>query len=117
MDEEIVQVSKVGDITVVTLVLDNLTMHDNEELKEAFTGVLDGGAKNIVLDLSGTAFISSIIIASLVFMMKRAKEAGDNLILCGVKGGVKEVLELTNLDKVFDIFENKEKALEHFAKK
>lgn len=117
MADEIYKVEKQGDITIMTLTLDYITMHQNKELMDAFSGILDKGAKNIVLDLSNTAFISSIVIASLVFMHKRAKEAGGNLVICGIKEKVKEILATTNLDKVFDTFEDKQKALNQFTKK
>ncbi|MCK5306923.1 MAG: STAS domain-containing protein [Candidatus Omnitrophica bacterium] len=111
MSDLIYRVEREDDITILTLMLDNVLLDENEELKETFAGFLDEGAKKILLDLSETSFISSIIIASLVFMMKRAKEAGGDLVLCGVRDKVAEVLRITNLDKVFEIFSEKEDAL------
>ncbi|MFH0732616.1 MAG: STAS domain-containing protein [Candidatus Omnitrophota bacterium] len=117
MEEMIYKMSTEGNVAIVTLTFGNVTMNENEELKKAFSALLDGGAKNIVLDLSSTPFISSVSIASLVYMLKRAKDAGGNLVLCGMKDRVKEVLVMTNLDKVFDIFEDKKAAVASFTKK
>lgn len=111
----IYEVEKIGEIAVMTLTLENITMVDNVELQNAFTSLLDVRIKNIVLDLSRINFISSIVLASLVFMLKRATEAGGNLLMCGVKNKVKEDLSMTKLDRVFDIFENRKKALNKFA--
>lgn len=115
MDDSIYKIDRLGEIAIMTLTLDNITMFQNEELQKAFTGLLDSGTKNIVLDLFKTNFISSIVLASLVFMLKRAKEAGGNLVICGVKEGVRRVLNLTNLDKVFDIFDDRQKAITQFG--
>jgi anti-anti-sigma regulatory factor len=46
-------------------------------------------------------------------MLKRAKEAGGNLVISGVQGKVEEVLKITNLDKVFEIFPDNKSAIEH----
>ena len=115
-DELIYKIDREGEVVILTLILDNITMLDNQRLQEAFTKLLDEGNKNIVLDLSHTNFISSIVLASLVFMLKRSKEAGGNLIMCSIREGVSRVLELTNLDKIFDIFANREEAVKSFTK-
>ena len=117
MDDSICKIDRQGDITILALILDNITMYQNEELQKAFAALLDKGKKKIVLDLSNIDFISSIVIASLVFMVKRAREAGGNLVLCGVRDKVKKVLAITNLDKVFDIFEDRQKAISYFTGK
>lgn len=117
MGEEIYKVEKEKNTTVVTLTLDNITMYENEQMKKAFSTQLEQGSKNIVLDLSNTAFISSLVIASMVSMLKRVKEAGGNLVLCGVKDKVKEVLSITGLDQVFDITSDRKTAVERLGKK
>jgi anti-anti-sigma regulatory factor len=50
-------------------------------------------------------------------MLKRAKEAGGNLIFCGINEKVKEVLAMTNLDKVFDIAGDRQEAIKRLTKK
>ena len=117
MGDEIFKVEKEGGISILTLTLDNITMYQNEELKKAFGTLLNKGRKKIIFDLSKTYYISSIVIASLVFMVKRAKEAGGNLVICSVRDKVKETLSITNLDKVFDIFGDKQKAIDYFGGK
>ena len=116
-DSETYTVEKKNDVAVLTLMLNAVTSEDNEDIKKVFTGLLDEGIKNIILDLSKTTFISSLVIASFVYMLKKAKEAGGNLMLSNVKDKVKEVLNITNLNKVFDIYETKEEALRKIGKK
>ena len=117
MDEVTYKIDKEGKVAIMTMMLDNVTMNENVELQNAFTVLLDEGSKDIILDLSKTNFVSSIVLPSLVFMLKRSKEVGGNLIICSVKEPVKRVLDMTNLDKVFDIFDDKEKAIAQFARK
>lgn len=117
MNNTIYHVEKQAGFVIMTLMLDSILWNDNEQLKKAFTALLDEGNKNIILDLSNTTYISSVILASFVFMLKRAKEAGGNLILCGINDKVKEVLAMTNLDKVFDITADRQEAISQLTKK
>ena len=116
MNDLIFRVEKEEGVTVLTLMLDSVTMDENEELKKVFTDLLDKGTKDIILDLSETSFMSSIVLASLVFMLKRIKEAAGNLVLSGVKDKVEEVLNITNLNKVFTIYQNRQEAINKLKK-
>ena len=110
------KVEKQGDIAIMLLTLGSLTHADNDELMKGFDTLLNEGNKKIILDLSETAYISSLILASLVYMQKRAKDAGGNLIICNVKNRVQEIISMTNLDKIFDIVSDRQKALDHLSK-
>ncbi len=69
---------------------------------------------NIVVDLSAVHFIDSTALAILVQGMKQARERSGDIRLCGLQQPVRMVLELTRLDKVFEIFPNKNEALSGF---
>ncbi|MCM8780946.1 MAG: STAS domain-containing protein [Candidatus Omnitrophica bacterium] len=111
MENVVCKVEKQANLVIMTLMLDNLLWDDNIELKKLYNSLLDEGNKNIILDLSNTSYVSSVVLASFVYMLKRAKEAGGNLILCSINPKVQEVLGLTNLDKVFDITSNRQEAI------
>jgi len=113
---EIYNIEKLEGYVVMTLMLDSILWDDNEHLKKAFTALLDEGNKNIVLDLTNTTYISSVVLASFVFMLKRAKEAGGNLVFCNINKKVKEVLSMTNLDKIFDIAADRPEAIKQLSK-
>ncbi|MDB4349556.1 STAS domain-containing protein [Omnitrophica bacterium] len=117
MDGSFYKVHKEKDVTILTLTLGNITMQETEGLKRGFSALLKEGSKNIVLDFSGTTFISSVVLASLVFMLKQTKEAGGDLVICGAKGRVKDVIVMTNLHKVFNLFNDTQEAKSHFSKK
>jgi len=117
MDNTVCSVEKKDGIVIITLILDNILWNDNEQLKKTFTTLLDEGSKNIILDLSKTTYISSVVLASFVFMLKRAKEAGGNVVFCGIHKKVNEVLNMTNLDKIFDIAADRQEAIKQLTKK
>jgi anti-anti-sigma factor len=118
MRDLIYEVFKEGEVAILTLISGNVTMYQTSELQEAFVILLKEGSKKIVLDLSRINFMSSVVLASLVFMLKRTKEAGGNLVLCSIKSSkVEEILDITNLNKVFDIFEDRKKAIDYLTRK
>ncbi|MFH1791093.1 MAG: STAS domain-containing protein [Candidatus Omnitrophota bacterium] len=115
MDRIIRKVEKLEKVTVLSLELDSITMNESQELVDKFTGLIAEGGRSFILDLSGTNFIPSIVIASLVMMLKRAKENGADLVICGLRDTIKKVFEITNLTKVFIFFDTKEEALKRYA--
>jgi len=100
-----------GEITVLTLKLDAATIFQDKELIKPFYVLLDVGRKNIVLDLSHTSYISSLILSSLVIMLKKARKEGGNLVLCGARDPVKDLLNTTKLDRMFEMYEDRLQAV------
>jgi anti-sigma B factor antagonist len=68
----------------------------------------------IVVDFSGVGFIDSTALATLVQGIKRARLNQGDIRLSGLNQPVRMVFELTRLDKVFEIYVNKEAAVQAF---
>jgi anti-sigma B factor antagonist len=65
----------------------------------------------VFLNLKYDRYIDSSGIASLVEGLKAARDTGTRLILFGLSGAVREVMELSRLQRIFEIHENEEQAL------
>ena len=74
------------------------------EIREAHT-------PRLVLNLSQVRYIDSSGIASLIEGLKASRDLGSRFILIGLSTSAREVLQLTRLLKVFEIYENEEQAL------
>jgi len=61
-----------------------------------------------VIDLSDVDFMDSSGLVPLVKGLTSARQSGCRLVLCNVKAPVKLILELTQLDSVFEIFQSYE---------
>jgi anti-anti-sigma factor len=61
--------------------------------------------RQIVLDLSALEYISSAGIRAILLVAKELKEIHGGLAIAGLKGMVREVFTITNLDQVFPVFE------------
>jgi len=102
---------------ILTLTLDSITVHQNKELMEFFSAILDDGVQKTILDLSNTSYVSSMVLSSLMFFHKKIRASGGDFVLCGVNSRIKEILATTKLDKVLIFFEDTKKAMAYFAKR
>jgi anti-sigma B factor antagonist len=57
-----------------------------------------------VIDLADVDFMDSSGLVPLVQGLKAARQSGCRLVLCNVQAPVRLILELTQLDSVFEIF-------------
>lgn len=69
---------------------------------------LDSGAKTLLMDLKETTFVDSSGLGTLVSALKKAREKGCDMVVCSINPQVKMLFELTSMDQVFKIFENRE---------
>jgi anti-sigma B factor antagonist len=65
----------------------------------------------VVLNLKGVKYIDSSGVASLVEGLKASRDTGSRFILFGLSTGVREVMQLSKLVKIFEICENEEEAI------
>ncbi len=67
--------------------------------------------KSVAINLSAVKYIDSSGIASLLEVLKEARNSEKRLVLFGLTGAVLQVLQLTRLTGVFEIHETEEQAL------
>src|SRR5262249_42324484 len=65
----------------------------------------------LLLNMSGIRYIDSSGIATLVEVLKQARTLQKDFALFGLGPAVHDVLKLTNLLKVFRVFDTEERAL------
>lgn len=65
----------------------------------------------VVMNLSKVRYIDSSGVASLVEGLKASRDTGSRFLLFGLSASAREVLQLSRLLKIFEVFENEEDAL------
>jgi len=83
-----------------------------QEIEQAVEEIIHRHETRAIFDLSGVTFIDSSGIGTLVRCLAKLKKLGGTLRLTGVKGMVKGVLELTQIDKVLQIYPTASEALQ-----
>jgi anti-sigma B factor antagonist len=69
-------------------------------------------ASRLALNMSEVAYIDSSGIATLIEILKKARDSKKDFVLFGLSPRVNDVLKLTNLLGVFRIFDTEDQALE-----
>jgi len=108
-------VSKSGTTTVVRLAGPRITdqVYINE-LGDELVGVLAQAAPPMLLiDLEDVEFLSSSVLGKLIRLFKRARQVGGRVCLCSIRPSIHEVFEITQLDKVFEIYPDADEAIAH----
>lgn len=70
-------------------------------LREKMIGYMESGHKDFVFKLNRVEYIDSSGLGVLVAIQKRALQMKGGVTLAGASGIVRELLELTRLNKVF----------------
>jgi len=65
----------------------------------------------VVLNLKAVRYMDSSGVASLVEGLKVSRDLGARLVLFGLNTTIREVLQLSKLLKIFEIYETEEQAL------
>ena len=73
--------------------------------------IKDKHTAKVFLNLKNVRYIDSSGIASLVEGLKASRDQGTRLILFGLSAAVREVMQLSRLQKIFEIYDNEEQAL------
>jgi anti-anti-sigma factor len=85
-----------------------LSAHNTHKLLTWVNHVLETGQKTLLIDLEQTAFMDSSGLGALVTAAKNAKAASATLSLCSLNGQARLLLEMTEMQSMFEIFANPE---------
>jgi anti-sigma B factor antagonist len=96
---------------VVADVVGQIDMGTSPALRKTLLDSL-GGTQRLVINLTGVTYIDSSGVASLVEVLRDARQSNKRVILFGLTAPVLKVLQLTYLTGVFEIRETEVQALE-----
>src|SRR5207245_3003683 len=87
---------------------------------EEATSLLDtlknllGSTKRVLLNLSGVTYIDSGGLGTLVGVYSSARSAGADIKLTGLGQRLRDVLQITKLATVFEVYDNEQQAIAAF---
>jgi anti-sigma B factor antagonist len=107
-------VRTVGQVSVVDL-SGKITIGEGDVvLRDKVLELLDGGHSKILLSLERVSYMDSAGIGELVACFKKAREKGGTVKLLKPSGKVEDLLQLTKLWEVFEIFDEEQPAVASF---
>jgi anti-sigma B factor antagonist len=103
----------VNGILVLTLMESRLDAKLAVNFRETLECLIDGGQHAIAIDMGNVGFIDSSGLGAVVTCLKKMGPKGK-LVLFGITTPVASMFKLTRMDRVFNLCENEEKALQVF---
>ncbi len=107
------EIEREGDVTVVS-VEGELVVSNRRELKDAVLERLADGDRKFLVDFSAASYIDSSGLGVLVSLSKKIREEEGELRLCGLDEDLHTLFELTKLDTLFRIADDRGEALADF---
>jgi len=86
----------------------------DQQLREVIGTAVNEGKTNILLDLSGVTTIDSSGIGELVGLYTTVTNRGGKLKLLHLPAKLNELLHVTQLITVFEVYENEQEAMNSF---
>ncbi len=80
--------------------------------RQRLLAAISAGAQDVVIDLSGVDFIDSTGLGVLMGAAKRVRSAEGDIRLVMVGSRLADLIELTRLDRVLDVFDSVSAATE-----
>jgi anti-sigma B factor antagonist len=96
--------------TTIVDVVGQIDLGNSPTLRKTLLDSLKG-ADRVAVNMIAVKYIDSSGIASLLEVLKEARQSKKRLVLFGLTSAVSQVLQLTRLTGIFEIHENEEQAL------
>lgn len=92
-----------------------ITIGEGEaELRREVQSLIDGGQRKILVSLEKVGFMDSAGLGELVACYKRATEKGGTIKILRPSGKVADLLSLTKITEIFEIFDDEGEAIASF---
>lgn len=88
---------------------------DTEQLEKAVKGLIETGARRVLLDLADVSLVNSSGLGSIITCHTAMKDAGGDLKLLRVSNKIESLLIITKLITVFDSFNDETEAIAAFG--
>ena len=90
----------------------NIDMSNSPEVRKVLLRELHvKDVSRVLLNLTGVAYIDSSGVASLVEGLKASRETGSRFILFGLNEAAREVLKISRLLKLFEVYDDESQAI------
>ena len=107
-----VKTRKLGANLAAVEIIGDCDVYTTPQAKQAVQELIEQGYCFLVIALAQTAYMDSTALGMLVGSLKRVREQKGDLALVSPQARVQRLLDVTRLNKVFDVFATEEEAIE-----
>jgi anti-sigma B factor antagonist len=99
-------------VATIVDVTGDITLYNSPEMRKVLLELLkEKRTPRVIINMLHVKYIDSAGVASLVEGLKVSRDMKSTFALFGLSRTAREVLELTRLIKVFEVYDNEEEAL------
>jgi anti-sigma B factor antagonist len=109
------QTDSVGPERSVIAVAGEIDIFTAPDLRAAVVAAIDGGARELVIDLSDVHFLDSTALGVLIGTLKRLRTLGGRLVIVNNEPTTARTFEITGLDQTLSITATRDEALRLLA--
>lgn len=106
---------QVDGVTVVSCTGRIVFGDEANALRENLKSILKS-SRQIVLNLAGVSYIDSGGLGTLVGLYSSARSAGADIKLTGLGHRIRDVLQITKLATVFEVYDNEQQAVKSYKR-
>lgn len=99
---------------IVCSINGDIDINSSPDVRKTFTELTQDKEKKIVVNLKDVSYVDSSGLATLVEALKKTKNYGGKIKLSNLTDKVKGLFEITKLEKIFDIYDTQEDAMNTF---
>jgi anti-sigma B factor antagonist len=109
-----ITIEKLNDVSVLrchgTIDADTVAL-----FRKRGTELFEEGCFKFIVDVSSVSFIDSMGLGAMISLLRKTREKGGDVKLCGINKEIKEIFEITRLNKLFEVYEGVKEAQKKFT--
>jgi anti-anti-sigma factor len=103
-------------IEIISFSVNRINANNVDTIKPAIVKLFEVPYTRVVIDLSGVDYLDSTAFAMFLHLLRIARSNYCTFRLCGLTPRAGEIFEMLQLNKVLDIYRDRETCLESFRR-
>lgn len=104
----------IDNVVLLTIADKDANLTRSEKFKEIVFKEIESGSRNLIISFENVEYLDSSFLGALVAILKNLVPKNGKLSLIALNSDIRNLFELTRLDKIFDLKESLNSALESF---
>ncbi len=109
-----VKKQNIEDLVLLTIVDRDANLTKSENFKEIVFKEIESGTRKLIISFENVEYLDSSFLGALVAILKNLVPKNGRLTLIELNNDIRNLFELTRLDKIFDLKNSLDKAIEGF---
>ena len=106
--------TKTVDEAVIVSITGDVDLYSSPQVRKVLLELIQKKSPALFVDLKAVNYMDSSGVATLVEALQRVKKYAGKLYIYSLQGAVRDVFELSRLDKVFQIYPDEAQALKAY---